>query len=369
MTDLFDHGADDADDAEHAVEVVDRPPRRMRRWLTILMAVAAAGALVLAVAGFWVYRQMNPSGGPGEEVVLAIPAGTSTRAIAQLLEDEDIITNATIFRAYLKVRGGAPFQAGRYRLRENSSMEDVRAALSRGPEIVYERLTIPEGLRLEAIADRVDGLERLSGERFLELAKTAAVRSDYQPGDVETLEGLLFPDTYQVAENEDEQVLLRRMVATFDSVAAELGYDEAAERVGVQPYQAVIVASLVEAEAKVPEDRAKIARVIYNRLQKGMPLQIDATVIYALGRHPKDGRVLYRDLEVDSPYNTYKATGLPPTPIMVPGRAALEAALHPADGDWLFYVKYEKNGAHAFSVTSEEHAQRVREARAKGVLP
>jgi UPF0755 protein len=216
----------------------------------------------------------------------------------------------------------------------------------------------------------VGSIERLSSERFLELAEEGSVRSKYQPDSVDKLEGLVFPDTYRLDETEDEKALLVRMVELFDSVATEVGYDRIDPPGGLRPYEAIVMASLIESEAKVPEDRAKISRVIHNRLEEGMKLQIDATVIYARGGKPREGgQVLFSDLEVDSPYNTYKIAGLPPTPIAVPGRASLEAALKPEPGNWLFYVKYESNGAHAFSATNAEHNQRIAEAKAKGVNP
>jgi UPF0755 protein len=356
----------EAGDAEYEV---DRPRRRMRRWVAVLLAVFVVGLLVLGAAGVWAYRQINPSGPPGEEVTFVVPQGASTQAIAQLLEDEGIVTDATVFRVYLRVRGGGPFQAGEYRMRPNSDMGDVVSALSAGPVIRYDRLTVPEGYRLVDIADRVGRVERLSAERFLEIARSGGVRSAFQPEGVATLEGLLFPETYQIDEREDEEAIVRRMVSTLDQVATELGYEQARERVGLTPYETLIVASLVEAEARVPEDRAKIARVIHNRIQQGMLLQIDATVIYAIGERREDGRVLFSDLEVDSPYNTYRNPGLPPTPIAVPGRAAMEAAINPAEGSWLFYVKYEEDGTHAFSDTLEEHNRRIREAKQRGVNP
>jgi len=367
VSDLF--ADEQAPDAEQIEYQIDAAPRRMRRWLVVLLAIFVAGMLVLGAAGVWTYRKVNPPGSPGEEITFVVPQGASTQAIAQLLEGEGVVTNATVFRAYLRVRGGGPFQAGEYQLRRNSDMGDVVSVLAAGPVIEYERLTVPEGYRLESIAERVDRIERLSGERFLEIARSGAVRSAFQPQDLVTLEGLLFPDTYQIDEREAEEQIIRRMVSTLDQVATELGYEQAQERVGLTPYETIIVASLVEAEARVPEDRAKISRVIHNRLARGMLLQIDATVIYAIGERREDGRVLFSDLEVDSPYNTYKNAGLPPTPIAVPGRAAMEAAINPVDGPWLFYVKYEEDGTHAFSETLEEHNRRIREAKERGVNP
>ncbi|MDP9454073.1 MAG: endolytic transglycosylase MltG [Actinomycetota bacterium] len=331
-----------------------------------------AGLLVVGVlvAGLWVKGKIDPSGPPGEPVAVTVPEGSTTSEIAELLAAEGIVSDATVFGYYVRFSGGASFQAGEYTLSRNSAMGEVVEVLDAGPQITFDQLTVPEGLTLEEVAERVGEVERFSAERFAELATSGDVRSEYQPDDVDSLEGLLFPDTYRFDETEDEAALLRRMVELFDSVATEVGYGSTTPPGGLSPYEAIIVASLVESEARVPEDRGKISRVIHNRLEEGMLLQIDATVIYARGgqRRP-DGRVLFSDLEVDSPYNTYRNPGLPPTPIAIPGRASLEAALNPTPGDWLYYVKYEENGAHAFSETNAEHNQRIAEAKARGVNP
>jgi UPF0755 protein len=138
--------------------------------------------------------------------------------------------------------------------------------------------------------------------------------------------------------------------------------------VGISPYEAIIVASLIERETRFDDERAKVAQVIYNRLERGMKLQVDATVIYAMGRTgERNIRVLFKDLEVDSPYNTYKVTGLPPTPIAAPGRASLEAALNPEQGNLLFYVVTEESGRHSFAADSAGHAANIRKAEAAGV--
>jgi UPF0755 protein len=187
------------------------------------------------------------------------------------------------------------------------------------------------------------------------------------------MEGMLFPDTYNFEPKHDELAIVQRMVAELDTRATQIGADRPDSRLKVTPYQALIVASLVETESKVDEDRPKIAQVIYNRLARGMPLQIDATVLYAreaagLARRP-NGRVLFRDLEIDSPYNTYRNKGLPPTPTAAIGAASLDAALHPEPGPWLFYVKFQTDGTHAFSTTLAEHNRNIADAKRRGVNP
>jgi UPF0755 protein len=263
------------------------------------------------------------------------------------------------------VKGAGSFQAGEYELRRRMAMGAALTALQDGPEIVFSRLIIPEGFTLTEMADVVGKLPGRSGERFLELARSGTIRSKWQPASVSTLEGLLFPDTYLVTDEEDEAAIIRRLVARFDDVASDVGLAEGPRPAGLDAYQTIVAASLVETEGKVPGDRPLIASVIENRLERKMKLQIDATVLYALGRHK--ARVLFKDLEVDSPYNTYKVDGLPPTPIGAPGRASLEAMLHPADEDYLYYVLIDDNGRHAFARTPAEFERLKAESRRKGV--
>jgi len=363
VSDLF------LEDDELADEPEVRPRRRLRTALLVVLAVIVVVAAGAGGAAWWVQQRLDPPGEAGEQVAFVVGEGASTTAIADQLEAEGIIADARVFRVYLRLEGQPTFQAGSYELRRDSTVWDVRAALEAGPAITYTRLTVPEGLRLEEIAERVDLHPRFTGDAFRAAIDGGAVRSAYQPGSVDTLEGLLLPETYTIDERQDEAALLRTMVSSLDAAADAAGVADAAARVGISPYEAIVVASLIEEEARVPEDRAKIARVIYNRLDDGMRLQIDASVIYALGQRREDGRVLFSDLEVDSPYNTYRNEGLPPTPIAAPGRASLEAALNPAEGDWRFYVKYEDDGTHAFSRTYEEHQRRIAEAKDRGVLP
>ncbi|MDD4239695.1 MAG: endolytic transglycosylase MltG, partial [Desulfotomaculaceae bacterium] len=166
------------------------------------------------------------------------------------------------------------------------------------------------------------------------------------------LEGYLFPDTYSFNIGESESIIVETMLKRFDREMAELGFEALAEENGISLHQAVTIASLVEREAKADEERPLIAGVIYNRLNISMPLQIDATIQYALGENKPE--IYYKDLEVDSPYNTYRNYGLPPGPIAMPGRASLLAAVNPADTDYLYYVA-KPDGSHAFATTLAQH--------------
>lgn len=339
-----------------------RLTRRGRIFFGILAVLLVAGL----GSGLWLLEQVNPSGGPGEKVALDVLPGSSVASVATKLENEGVITSARIFRLYLKATGGADsVQAGEYELRKNLPMGDVKAALRRGPSIKFQKLTVPEALTLEKIADRVGELPGRSRDKFLAAARSGDVRSKYQPPGSTNLEGLLFPDTYLLTDKEDETAIVRRLVGRFDQVADEVGIATADRPNGLSAYQLIVAASLVESEAKVKEDRALIASVISNRLEIGMKLQIDATVLYAIGHKE---RVLYKDLEVDSPYNTYRIDGLPPTPISAAGRASLEAMLRPEKSTYLFYVLSDKSGKHAFATTASEFEALKAEARRKGLL-
>jgi UPF0755 protein len=304
-------------------------------------------------------------------VSVTVPRGATTGTLAGLLDQHGVIRDAWLFHLYLRYKGVGAFEAGDYTFHHQEGYASALRDLDQGPTVASDRLTIPEGFTLAQIADRVGRLPGRSAQRFLDLSRGGAVRSIYEPPGSTNLEGLVFPDTYRLLADEDEQVILTRMVAEFDATAARLGMgppdgSAALLRNGLTAYQTVIVASIVEREAKVPEDRGKIARVIVNRLRQRMKLQIDATVLYALS--VQKTAITAADLNVDSPYNTYRVSGLPPAPISNPGRASLLAALDPTPGPWLYYVLAAASGRHAFAVTSADFERLKSQARARGLL-
>ena len=341
------------------------PRRRGRRPRWVLLAAAGAVVVLLALAGFWVDRQIHghPHGGP---VAVSIPKGTSTASIGSLLHRQGVIGNTVVWRLYTMVKRPGPLQSGDFRFRHDENMGHVLSVLKGGGQPAVHRLTIPEGSNLRQIAAKVGSIPGLSADRFMAVAQSGTVHSQFQPPGATSLEGLLFPDTYFVEKGDDEGKVLAKMVDAFDRMASTVGMQDARAKAGVTPYQAIVVASLVEEEAKVDEDRGMIARTIYNRLGRNMKLGIDATVEYALGTHKP--RLTNADLDVDSPYNTRKYAGLPPTPIAAAGQKSLEAALNPTPGPWLYYVLADVNGRHAFATTDAEFEQLVRQARAKGLV-
>jgi UPF0755 protein len=268
---------------------------------------------------------------------------------------------------YLRINGGGPFQAGTYALSDDSSIPDVIEVLEDGPAPIEERsLTMPEGLTvtetLARLADPEDGLG-LDLATMQGLLDSGQIRWQGQPADQPSSEGILFPETYRIAADADEQAVLELLVAQLDAVMTELDVASAQERFNLTPYEVLIVASLIEEETKVDAERPMVAQVIYNRLRQGIPLGIDATSRYEAELAGRDREDI--DFESDSPYNTRRVAGLPPTPIASPGRASIAAALSPADGPWIYYVLEDADGNHFFTDSDSEFLaakERCREA-------
>ena len=345
----------------------DRDYREGARWPLIILGGFVAILLVLGAGYFWFQGKVDPSGAPGAEVVVRVEQGASMGDIGKVLQQKGVITSATVFRLYVKMHGAPEVEAGDYTLHKKESMGTVLKILGGGARSIESPvvLTVPEGLTIKAVAEKVGELPGRSADKFLAAASSGQIKSRYQPDNVTSLEGMILPETYHFRESDDEATILRRMVEQFDQTVTDLNIAQAAPKLKVTPYQAVIIASLIEREAKVPEDRGPISRVIYNRLAVPMRLQIDATVLYALNK-PQD-YVLFSDREIDSPYNTYKIDGLPPGPIANPGRASLEAALNPVPGTWIYYVLIDANGKHAFATTNSEFNAYLAEAKRKGL--
>lgn len=342
-----------------------RSRSRRGRVFVVLALLTAVFVLPVVVAVGWYWLQVHPTGSPGAEKIVEVRPGWGVTQIGNELERQDIIGSTLAFRLYLGIDGNATFSAGTYTLRQGSGIADAVAVLRKGPTVVYGKLALPPGLTIDEIATRVGQLPGRSRDKFLALAKSGTVRSQFQPAGVNSLEGLTWPDTYFVTDSEDELAILRRIVQTFDERATELGLPGDAPP-GITPYQTIIVASLIQTEAKLDEDRALIASVIYNRLRDNMLLQIDATLLYSRGN--KTDPIRNSDKQIDSPYNTYKVKGLPPTPISTVSKASLQAAMNPATTAYKYYVLADANGRHAFGVTLEDHERNVAAARKKGLL-
>ncbi len=333
----------------------------------ILFLLVVAVAVAVGAAALWLMRQINPPGEPGATVIINVEPGTTVTEIADLLKEKGVITSTGVFRWYVGTQGGLDLKAGTFTLRERDTMDRIIQILETPPAQVFKKVTFPEGFTLEQMGSRLAStFPTLSAERFVAAATSGEVTSKYLPEGVTSLEGLLFPDTYQVSGTESELSVVRRMARTMERVADSEAVDQAPNRILRQPYEVLIVASMIEREAKLDEDRAKIARVIYNRLNANMPLQIDATVFYAAGgQQDRFADALAK--AAGSPYNTYEVLGLPPTPIANPGRASIRAAMTPASGDWLYYVVIDTDGRHAFTADYDEFLRFKAQARAQGL--
>ncbi|HEY8543679.1 MAG TPA: endolytic transglycosylase MltG, partial [Acidimicrobiales bacterium] len=307
----------------------------------VLAGIGVFLVLVLLVGMFWVRGQIDPGGEPGDPVRVEIVAGQSTSEIGSVLEEAGVIKSATLWPWYVRFKGGGDIQAGVYEIPTNLSMGDALAALEAKPlPPGTKRVTIPEGQTIAQIRERVTAsenkVEGFTPEGFDAALADPSVRSKYLPAGQANLEGTFYPETYDLAEDATEVDLLQRMRDEMDGILDELDVTAGAQALGITPYEVLIVASIVEEEAKVDEDRPKIARVIYNRMANGEALYIDAINCYEKRETPC--RLTDADFETESPYNSRKTRGLPPTPIAAPRRASIEAALHPADGPWTFYV-------------------------------
>lgn len=312
----------------------------------------------------------------GEEASFVVPTGATASGIAAELEETGLVATAGIFERAVRTANVADqLKAGEYVLVGGMSTDEIIEVLVLGPPPAETyRVTIIEGLRMTEILEALAKQTPYTVEELRTPLLDGSVTSDYLPdsvpGDdtdpVTAWEGLLFPATYDFLEQATATRVLQRLSNEMETRMARVDWSELEAR-GLTPYDGIIIASLIEKEAKLAEDRPLISSVIENRIEENMRLQIDATVIYALGENP--GRVLDVHLETDSPWNTYRNNGLPPTPIGAVRDDSLEAAAQPGESDYLFYVVVDENGGHGFSETIEEHQQKIDKARADGILP
>jgi len=311
--------------------------------LSVIVSVVVLAAVVGAVA---VLR--NPTPGPKVSVVIA--SGSTTSQIASTLQKDGVIGNRLVFRILAKLNGlDGKIEAGRYDMFKHMGIRAALDILQKPPIEKGVAITVPPGFTVAQIADRLAAHTKITKAAFLAAAAHTTLPALLMHQGPAPAEGVLYPETYVVNEQETASELIGRMENEFDQQTSSLDWDQAT-RLRVSPYDVVIIASLIEREAKVPVDRPKVAAVIYNRLKKHMRLQIDATVLYGI---PHKVPTL-ADLKRPSPYNTYLIPGLPPTPIANPGLSAIDAALHPAAIDALYYVVCEPSGQHCFTNSAQE---------------
>jgi UPF0755 protein len=375
---------DGAHGEDEGSEVARRLSRGSRWFLVMLVIVIVGGGATLLLLGDRL--RVEPIE-PGQPVVLEVPRGTTQRAVGDRLEELGVISSSTRFRLDAEsVDLARSLQPGEWDLVTGMGTDEVIARLVAGPDRrLGSRFTIPEGLTVEQTLDRLaDQFDHLDVADFraildertaaggnvdgvLRLPDWVPEPAERGPEVIEPYEGLLAPQTFDMDEDATALQVLQRMVNHLASVNDQIAAEEveALEALGLTRYDALILASLIERETRVDAERELVAGVITNRLDRGMRLQIDATVLYARGE-PTD-RVLFEDTEIDSPYNTYQVTGLPPTPISGVGAASQMAAYRPQETTSLYYVLDPAcDGTHRFADTLDEHNRNVQAFRAAG---
>ncbi|MDE0231908.1 MAG: endolytic transglycosylase MltG [bacterium] len=369
----------------NAASDFDQPPRQPNLWGPLrLLAVAA----VVVVAGLFIINQgarLGQSVGerlgpvetdtpaavvtPGISVEVEIPFGSSATRVAEIMMAAGVISDSGLLLSAVQDAGVAgSIQAGTYQLITGVSVEELLVELLEGPVAPTYRITVFAGQRLDEILDILADASRTEKAQFTEALLDGSVVSSLvdqtRPLTLQSWEGLLFPDTYEFRNEAGPVEILQRLADTMEQRFSLVDWS-GLEAGGLTPYQGIVIASIIEAEVRIAEERAVVSSVLRNRLDDGMVLQMDSTVLYAVGTRD----VALFDPDLDSPYNTYRVQGLPPTPIAAPSFSSLQAAAAPADTEYRFFVLSSTDGQHTFSVTAEEHFAAVDKARADGVLP
>jgi UPF0755 protein len=345
-----------------------RAAERNRTYLRNVATIVVVAAMLtpLAVGSVWVLGNVANSTSGNADVVVEVQQGWTPAQVGDALQQRGVITSSAAFQQVAATAQFTRYASGRYDFVENSDAREVLDTLRGGPRRIVPdlKLLLPPGLTLQQIADRVGKLQGKRADRFMAAAKSGLIRSRYEPGNVNSLEGLTWPDTYAIGANETEAQILQKIVTQFDAKADQIGVaTSGAMNGGLTPYQAIVSGSLIEAEAGSKEDAPLISAVITNRLKGAMPLQIDATLCYAKGGCPPVPTE--QDRKIDSPYNTYKVAGLPPTPIKTVSEVALRAALAPAPVAYKYYVS-DSHGKTYYATTLAEHEKNVAKARDAG---
>lgn len=377
----------DETDQTGMVERLRRQTRPLKWTVYTLLVLGLVVILIAGAVGWWYLGKINPEGSAGDVQNFTVAAEDDIDSLSQRLEDDGLISDAGVFRWYVERNGGLEITPGFYQIRPDDHMGNVLGRLRTPPGETYTKVTFPEGFTVDRMGRRLDAtVVRMNEDEFVAAANDPTVRTAWRPPGIASLEGMLFPDTYQVSNAESEEQVVERMVTLMERVGNQEDIEVRAPVLGRTPYEILTIASIIEREAKIPEDRAKISRVIHNRLFIQMPLQVDASVLYGRDLAGIDPDTPFSQLrEIDTPYNTYLRPGLPPTPIANAGRASIRAALNPAPnpapGDpicvdlpepsqcyYFFYVLADEDGGHAFAATFDQHDANVARARAAGLL-
>lgn len=339
-------------EGERFLDVAGRTFAASRKYLL-------ATVVLLVLTGMFMMFGASPPTNSKDTVLVTIPEGASRTEVADLLKGSELIRSRSVFHLIVHIGfEGRQFISGTYQMRKDMPLFHVLEKLIQG-DVAETRVTIPEGFTLRQIAERLGNANITNEKEFLQLAEETPEQFGVSSG-IPTLEGFLFPDTYHFLYNQPADKVIRVMMSRMDQQLRRL--EPYVEASGFSKAEILTIASLIEREAKVQQDRPLISSVIRNRLKLNMPLQIDATVIYAHGQHKN--RVLYRDLDIESAYNTYRNRGLPPGPIANPGFASIEATVKPAQTDYLYYVA-ASDGSHLFARTFDEHKANTRKVRSR----
>ena len=349
-------------------EEVSNKRRALRLVVALVGLILAIGIPVFGVWSILVRPQVNVN--PGQPVHIVVPQGADTQAIARVLAAEGIVDNASMFRLRARIDAvDDKLKPGEYDLMTGMPYQAVVDRLVAGPSIDYVTVTIPEGFTITQMAERFEEQAGIPAEEFSDLALKQS--ASFAPGfaflegeSTGSLEGYLFPKTYRVTGGSTARDAIEMMLGQFESEIVQVDLSYANTR-SLDLHDVVTIASMIEREARVAEERPVVSSVIYNRLERTMRLEIDATIEYILpGTRP---RLLNKHLKIDSPYNTYMYGGLPPGPIASPGLASLEAAAHPAETGYLYYVLTSTDGSHTFTKTLEEFL--VAKEKSREVVP
>lgn len=324
----------------------------MRRFLFIAVSLLI---LFSAMAGFTLYRNLLIPLAPPTAAVVEVPPGASLHQVARQLESAGVVRSGLSLRLLARWhKQGGRIQAGTYRFQEAAKPSEILERLIQG-DVEKVSLTIPEGFTLKQVIDRISAAGYGNAQRLAGLAGDPAFISTLKL-DTTSLEGYLFPETYLFAPGITEKALLGMMVSQFHRhISGELL--AAAKKQGLNLHQLVTLASIIEKETGQQDEMPLISSVFHNRLQRRIPLQTDPTVIYGIPGF--DGNLTRKHLMTPGPYNTYLNRGLPPGPIANPGMSALQAAAHPADTRYLYFVA-RGDGSHEFSTTLKQHNAAVR---------
>lgn len=352
---------EDLDERLHAL----REPGRRRKERSYPGSIVIGLLLVAGILAAVYFIFTSATGGDqeraGSPVAVTVVKGDTLQGVAEKLKEAGIITSASLFELEARVSDQSTrLKPGKYRFRPGTDAEKILATMTAGGSIPVFEVTVPEGLTRGQTAETVADQSKISEENFA--AATRSTEYGYaflENPRIKTTEGFLFPKKYEFEQGTTASQVVNRMLEQYLLETQSLDLKAASGRLGLTEYEILTVASLIEREAANPDERRVIASVIYNRLQRDMPLQIDATIQYARGE-PKEDLSL-ADLKIESPYNTYENTGLPPGPICSPGRDSLEAAMDPAETGHLYYV-LKAGGAHFFTDDYDEFLQAKAEA-------